>query len=773
MAKRRNEWRARVRRSLHESGDSAVAPFCLAVTDDLWTAASTRSDFSDPYDVFTFLAKTVTAIPALQRGSGTTTRMADALLDQSRALRGDLRESLRWLGSRPDWSDALERHLALLPALSWWNPAVRDLLLLLRGDPSSPDLDSQPPELRRAAELRQARLANWRTDIARYVVGDTEADPGPWMVAVVERLWDDERVRNEFPHEAAVGERLLEGLAYSAAAFIDYASPNEADETEGEDDEASDEPGDLADVHPKALEALLSLNDDLIYLRRNPGWMNAMTQCVHLLPEGRWSDAMACLEAAIEHLDETSPKPSPSRGGTYFGEEAAEARQPSFDARPQRITISDYADSTYMRKHWKREIRRHERVSEVLGEWVASVAEELSAAGESGRGEAAGPHLVALRLVRMIRASADLAAPGGTLDPIARTEFEEAAEFLAKHPTWREALSRRVEDLEDDAALESVLALLSRERIQELLREPAQIRPDQWRDDLRQLFQGSRSSPDAMLAFLSVVAGQLWADPRTREEFGQEGDVAGHLMQMVADAGIRYVAPRSMPSTQPSSLLLEVMEQRARSTLQADTLEWLAQRPHWLALMDRHSELLREDEAFAAAVAELVREARAHEVNPVRGPAATGDWRSRVVRHVSRMGMPGVGPFFVGVVERIWNSPAVRSEFADEFEVFERTLEVITSIAAAFVLPEIAADYPELKVALESARDPGPARERARTETIPWLRSRPEWVSAIRALLPSVPRDNLFRLYVEATVQAGSHGGGGPQRKQKKQKKRR
>jgi hypothetical protein len=767
MAKRRNEWRARILRSLHESGDPGTAPFCLAVTGDLWSAAGTRKDFSDPYDVFTFLAKTVATITALQVGSGTTTRMADAVLDQSRTLRGDLREDLRWLGLRPDWAAAMQRHAALLPEVSWWASAIRDLLLLLHGDPSSPDLESQPPELRRAAELRQARLANWRTDLARHVLGETDPDPGPWMVAVVQLLWEDERVRNEFPHEASVGERLLEMLAYSAAAFIDYPSPDEADE---EDDEGPSERGDLADVHPKALEALLSLNDDLIYLRRNPGWLDAMNQCTHLLPEGRWSDALTCLAAAIEHLDQTAPKPAPSRGGTYFGDETAEARQPSFDSRPQRISIGDYSDSTYMRKHWRREIHRQEGVSEALAEWIAAVAEDLSAAGEGGRGEAGGPHLVALQLVGMILASAALAAPGGTLDPVARTALEESAEFLADHPAWRDALARRVEELEDAAPQEAVLALLSPERIQELLREPAPIRPDKWREDLRQLLQGSRFSQDAMLAFLSAVAGELWADPRTREEFGQEGDVAGHLMRMVADAGIRYVAPRSMPSTRPGSLLMDFMEQRARSTLQADTLEWLAQRPHWLASMEHHSGLLHDDESFAAAVAELVREARSHELNPVRGPAATGDWRSRVVRHVSRMGLPGVGPFFVGVVERIWNSPAARSGFADEFEVFEKTQEVITSISTAFVLPGIAADYPELKVALESARDPGPARERARTETIPWLRSHPEWISALRALLPSIPRDNLFRLYVEATVQAGSHGAGGPQRKQKKRR---
>jgi hypothetical protein len=58
------------------------------------------------------------------------------------------------------------------------------------------------------------------------------------------------------------------------------------------------------------------------------------------------------------------------------------------------------------------------------------------------------------------------------------------------------------------------------------------------------------------------------------------------------------------------------------------------------------------------------------------------------------MGLPGVGPFFVAVVERIWNSPAARSGFTDKFEVFEKTQEVITSIATAFVLPGIAADYP-------------------------------------------------------------------------------
>jgi hypothetical protein len=770
MAKRRNEWRARILRSLHQSDDSGVAPFCLAVTGDLWSAPGTRNDFPDPYDVFTFLEKTVAGVPALQLGSGTTTRVADAVLDESRAIRGDLRENLRWLGSRPQWADALERHAALLPQVSWWTSAVRDLLLLLHGDPSSPDLDSLPPELRRAAELRQARLTSWRTDLARHVLGETEADPGPWMVAVVELLWDDERVRNEFPHAAMVGERLLEMLAYSAAAFIDYRSPDEGDETEGEDDETLAEPGDLSDVHPKALEALLSLNDDLIYLRRNPGWMDAMNQCADLLPEGRWSDALACLEAVVEQLDETTPKPSPSRGGTYFGEETAEARQPSFDARPQRITIGDYAYSAYMRKHWRREIRRQEGVSEALAEWIATVAEDLSAEGEGGRGETGGPHLVALQLVGMILASAALSARGGALNPVARTALQESAEFLAGHPAWREALARHVESLEDAAAREAVLALLSQERIHELLREPDPIRPGRWREDLRQLFQGSRFSQDAMLAFLSAVAGELWADPRTREEFGEEGDVAGHLMRMVADAGIRYVAPRSMPSTRSGSLLMDFMEQRARSTLQADTLEWLAQRPFWLASMERHSGLLGEDEAFAAAVAELVREARAHELKPVRGPAATGDWRSRVVRHVSRMGLPSVGPFFVGVVERIWSSPAARSGFTDEFEVFEKTQEVITVISTAFVLPGIAADYPELKVALESARDPGPARERARTETIPWLRSHPEWVSAMRALVPSIPRDNLFRLYVEATVQAGSRGVGRPQRKQKKRK---
>src|SRR3954447_331494 len=99
MAKRRNEWRARILRALHQSRDSGVAPFCLAVTGDLWSAAGTRKDFSDPYDVFAFLAKTVAAVPALQLGSGATTRRADAVLDESRAVRGELRETLRWLGS--------------------------------------------------------------------------------------------------------------------------------------------------------------------------------------------------------------------------------------------------------------------------------------------------------------------------------------------------------------------------------------------------------------------------------------------------------------------------------------------------------------------------------------------------------------------------------------------------------------------------------------------------------------------------------------------------
>lgn len=248
-----------------------------------------------------------------------------------------------------------------------------------------------------------------------------------------------------------------------------------------------------------------------------------------------------------------------------------------FDAKPQRITIGDYADSTYMRKHWRREIRRQEGVSEALAEWIATVAEDLSAAGEGGHGDVGGPHLVALQLVGMILASAALAAPGGTLDPVARAALDESAVFLAGHPAWRDALARWVEDLEDASAREAVLALLSPERIQELLREPAPIRPDTWRDDLRQLFQGSCFSQDAMLAFLSAVAGELWADPRTREEFGEEGDVAGHLMRMVADAGIRYVAPQSMPSTRPGVAAHEFMEQRARSTLQADTLERLNQ----------------------------------------------------------------------------------------------------------------------------------------------------------------------------------------------------
>lgn len=108
------------------------------------------------------------------------------------------------------------------------------------------------------------------------------------------------------------------------------------------------------------------------------------------------------------------------------------------------------------------------------------------------------------------------------------------------------------------------------------------------------------------------------------------------------------------------------------SALEADTLEWLAQRPHWLKAMERHVELRCADGAFAAAVAELIRETRAYELKPVRRPAATGDWRSRVVRHVSRMGLPGVGQFFVGMVERIWNNPVARSGFTDEFEVFEK-----------------------------------------------------------------------------------------------------
>ena len=98
-------------------------------------------------------------------------------------------------------------------------------------------------------------------------------------------------------------------------------------------------------------------------------------------------------------------------------------------------------------------------------------------------------------------------------------------------------------------------------------------------------------------------------------------------------------------------------------------------------------------------------------------------------------------------------------------------MEVVTSVAAAAVIPGIAADYPELRVAMESARDPGPARERARKETIPWLRARPAWTSAMRALLPSIPRDNLLRLYVEATVQASSHGARGPRGKDRKKRR--
>lgn len=85
-------------------------------------------------------------------------------------VRGELRETLRWLGRVPTgW--ALEQHSALLPEVSWWTPAVHDLLLLLHDDSSSPDLDRQPPELRRAAELRQAHVANWRTELSRRVLG--------------------------------------------------------------------------------------------------------------------------------------------------------------------------------------------------------------------------------------------------------------------------------------------------------------------------------------------------------------------------------------------------------------------------------------------------------------------------------------------------------------------------------------------------------------------------------------------------------------------------
>lgn len=751
MSPSSSEWRARVTHTLAAAGDSDAAPFCHAVIHDLWAIPRTRKEFDDPFEVFSSLHQTVTALRAATNlDVGAPPAAAEARLGSARSLRGEVQESLVWLSARPEWLQALERHHRSLPARTWWRSAVLDLLRLLRNDADAPDLDVQPAELQRAAAAQQHRLLHWRTELVPAMLPGIEPDPAAWMVAVVETLWEDERTRHEFPHEAAIAERMLEMLAYSAAAFVDYSLPDE--------DEDDDGPADPADLHPMALEGLINLNDHLIYLRRNPLWLEVMVRHAQLLPEGRWSDALESLKAVVEHLDATAPKPSPSRGGTYHADDAPAAEALSFDPQPTRIKVAETGDSLYFRKHWRREIRRPEDITEPLAAWIEATADEIWSTRRKVTDETDGPHRIAWRLMEMVTIAAAAAwIEPALLDPRARTTLREHVRFVARHPEWVGPMKRHAAALEDESERDTVLTLLSPKKADELLRKGKPVNRDRWQADLRlRLSQTGRGGNESLLSYLFAVTADLWTDPRGREEFDHESALAGHLLRMIGDAGLAYVVPDTVPAHERDSLVMRILERSAQTSLGSATLEWLAQRPHWSLVMERHAHLLQGDDTYAGAVAQLVRAAREHEVQPVQGPNATGDWRIRVERRVTRLGVPEVVPFFLHAVELAWEGAPAPTEFATAYDLYERLEGAIISIASAFVIPRLALKHPELTAAIDSARDPKPARDRAKQQTIPWLRTHPGCVSALRKSLHLLPRDHLFIAYVEATLAAAS-----------------
>lgn len=158
---------------------------------------------------------------------------------------------------------------------------------------------------------------------------------------------------------------------------------------------------------------------------------------------------------------------------------------------------------------------------------------------------------------------------------------------------------------------------------------------------------------------------------------------------------------------------------------------------------------------------------------PVQGPNATGDWRTGVERRVTRLGMPEVAPFFLHAVELAWEGAPAPTEFATAYDLYERLEGAIISIASAVVIARLALKHPELTVAIGSARDPKPARDGAKQETIPWLRAHPGCVSGLRKSLHLLPRDHLFIVYVEATLAAASAPppASGDRRNRKKKRK--
>jgi hypothetical protein len=238
----------------------------------------------------------------------------------------------------------------------------------------------------------------------------------------------------------------------------------------------------------------------------------------------------------------------------------------------ERVSI-DMSDSTYIRKHWRLELRRHEDVSESLAAWIEAVTNQVTALGSEGSRTSLTrmpPHTFAFFLLEAVRIAR--ASRSASDDPRAE-DLTEARRILRWDDVQTAMRTHAARLTPDDLA--AVQSLLTHAAPAASASVTGRVRKSsEWR------FVEEMDAPDSFVRWLETVAEELEADPSVREQYGRPGSTLPVLVAAVSIAGLLYVVQRPV-------------HKAARADFQ-ETVAMLRKNPIWMETMRRHAGMLTE-----------------------------------------------------------------------------------------------------------------------------------------------------------------------------------
>ena len=118
-------------------------------------------------------------------------------------------------------------------------------------------------------------------------------------------------------------------------------------------------------------------------------------------------------------------------------------------------------------------------------------------------------------------------------------------------------------------------------------------------------------------------------------------------------------------------------------------------------------------------------------IRELRREAHGEDWQGYIRASMAERRYPGSTGYFVRVVEVLWRLPRTRGEYATPSLVFERILDLLMEVGAAYVVGALSAQGDDWHLVDAVSGAAADARANFNERTLPWLHDHMKWVDAM------------------------------------------